>query len=179
MNAALQDYHATPKAPTHRDLAEMLRRQMTLQKESFTYKHLADRIQVSYTLLHLFHNSNRNVCIVIMNRLANYFGIKYEIKNYTGPDSEADVVGIHALRDLLRLKLTEAGPNQIRGIARSATEIALKEGLSESKISHEWLRLFHQGKEEPCFVKMHGLSEHFKIKYVIKNYQEPDMYRVA
>lgn len=177
MNAALPDVIA--KICTHRDLAEMLRRQMTLRKDSFTYKHLAGQVQVSYTLLHLFHNNNRNVCIVIMNRLANYFGVEYEIKNYTGPDSEADAVGIYALRDLLRRKLTEAGPNQIRGIARSATEIALKEGLSESKISHEWLRLFHNGKEEPCFVKMHGLAEHFKLKYVIKNYQEPDIYRVA
>lgn len=179
MNAALQDYHGTPGAPTHRDLAEMLRQHMTSQKSSFTYKHLADQIQVSYTLLHLFHNNNRNVCIVIMNRLANFFGIEYEIKNYAGPDSEAHARGIYALRDLLRQKLTGAGPNQIRGIARSATEIALKEGLSESKISYEWLRLFHHGKEEPCFVKMHGLAEHFKIKYIIKNYQEPDIYRVA
>jgi hypothetical protein len=179
MNPSLEHLCAISKAPTHRDLAEKLRRQMTLRKEFFTYKRLADQIQVSYTLLHLFHNSSRNVCIVIMNRLANYFGIEYEIKNYTGRDSEADAVGIHALRDLLRQKLTEAGPNQIRGIARSATEIALKEGLSESKISHEWLRLFHQGKEEPCFVKMHGLAEHFKIKYAIRNYQESDIYRVA
>lgn len=179
MTAARQDYGLTPKAPTHRDLAGVLRQQMTLRKSSFTYKHLADQVQVSYTLLHLFHNNNRNVCIVIMNRLANYFGIEYEIKNYAGSDSEADAVGIYALRDLLRGKLTEAGPNQIRGIARAATEIALKEGLSESKISHEWLRLFHNGKEEPCFVKMHGLAEHFKLKYVIKNYREPDIYRVA
>ena len=179
MSAALQDCHAIPKARTHRDLAEILRQHMTSRKSSFTYKHLADKVQVSYTLLHLFHNNNRNVCIVIMNRLANFFGIEYEIKNYTGADSEAQATGIYALRDMLRLKLTEAGPNQIRGIARSATDIALKEGLRESKISHEWLRLFHLGKEEPCFVKMHGLAEYFKIKYIIKNYQEPDLFRVA
>lgn len=179
MTAALQDRCVTPRSPTHRDLAELLRQQMTLRKNSFTYKHLADKVQVSYTLLHLFHNNNRNVCIVIMNRLANHFGIEYKIKNYTGPDSDADAMGIYALRDLLRKKLTEAGPNRIRSIARSATEIALKEGLSESKISHEWLRLFHNGKEEPCFVKMHGLAEHFGLKYVIKNYREPEIYRVA
>lgn len=179
MTAALQDCCVTPRSPTHRDLAEMLRQQMSARKNSFTYKHLANQVHVSYTLLHLFHNHNRNVCIVIMNRLANYFGVEYEIRNYTGPVSDADAVGIHALRDLLRRKLTETGPNRIRSIARSATEIALREGLSESKISHEWLRLFHNGKEEPCFVKMHGLAEYFGLKYVIKNYREPEIYRVA
>lgn len=179
MNADIQDDYATPEASTHRDLADRLRRQMTLRKDSFTYKHLADQVLVSYTLLHLFHNHGRNVCIVILNRLANYFGVKYEIRNYAGPHSQPDAVGIHALRQLLRRKLTEAGSNQIRGIARSATEIALKEGFTESKISHEWLRLFHNGREEPCFAKMHGLAEHFKLKYVIKNHQDSNISRVV
>lgn len=159
---------------THHQLARVLRQHMSEQKSRFTYKGLADAIGVSYSLLHMFHKHNRNVCIVIMNRLANHFGVAYEIKNFNGPLHEADAIGIYALRDLLREKIAEAGPKKIRAIARAATDIAIKEGLSESKISHEWLRLFYKKKEEPCFVKMHGIAEHFGVKYVITNYHESD-----
>ncbi|HEX7027928.1 MAG TPA: hypothetical protein VF268_11850 [Gammaproteobacteria bacterium] len=162
------------KISTHHELARVLRQCMSEQKSRFTYKGLADEIGVSYSLLHMFHRHNRNVCIVIMNRLANHFGVAYEIKNFNGLLHEADAVGIYALRNLLRQKIAEAGPKKIRAIARAATDIAIKEGLSESKISHEWLRLFYKEKEEPCFVKMHGIAEHFGVKYVITNYHEPD-----
>lgn len=166
--------HDALKISTHNKLAHALRQCMTEHKSRFTYKSLADEVGVSYSLLHMFHKHNRNVCIVIMNRLANHFGVAYEIKNFDGLLHEADAIGIYALRNLLRRKITEAGPKKIRAIARAATEIAMKEGLSESKISHEWLRLFYKEKEEPCFVKMHGIAEHFGVKYVIINYQEPE-----
>lgn len=182
MIAILSDQQlASPilKISTHRDLARVLRQCMTEQKSRFTYKSLADEIRVSYSLLHMFHKHNRNVCIVIMNRLANHFGVAYEIKNFNGPLREADAIGIYSLRNLLRKKIGEAGPKQIRAIARSASDIAFKEGLTESKISHEWLRLFYKEKEEPCFVKMHGIAEHFGVKYVITNYQEPEQHLVA
>lgn len=177
MIAIFSDQQISPailKISTHHELARMLRQCMTENKSRYTYKGLADKIGVSYSLLHMFHKHNRNVCIVIMNRLANHFGVDYEIKNFDGHLHEADAIGIYALRSLLRRKITEAGPKKIRAIARSATEIAMKEGLSESKISHEWLRLFYKEKEEPCFVKMHGIAEHFGVKYVITNYQEPE-----
>lgn len=177
MIAIFSDQQLSPvilKISTHHELARVLRQCMTEQKSGFTYKGLADKIGVSYSLLHMFHKHNRNVCIVIMNRLANQFGVAYEIKNFNGPLHEADVIGIYALRNLLRRKIAEAGPKKIRAIARAATDIAIKEGHSESKISHEWLRLFYKEKEEPCFVKMHGIAEHFGVKYVITNYQEPD-----
>jgi hypothetical protein len=177
MIAILSDQQISPailKVSSHHELARVLRQCMSEQKSRFTYKGLADNIGVSYSLLHMFHKHHRNVCIVIMNRLANHFGVAYEIKNFDGPLHEADAIGIYSLRGLLRRKIAEAGPKKIRAIARSATDIAIKEGLSESKISHEWLRLFYKEKEEPCFVKMHGIAEHFGVKYVITNYHEPD-----
>lgn len=160
----------------HRELADALRRAMTKNKDSFTYKDLEADIQVSDQYLNLFHHDKRDVCIVIMNRLANRFGVSYELRNFTGRDELADADGIYELRDLLRTKLRNA--SSIRAIARAATEIAIQEGFTESKISHEWLRQFIQGVE-PCFVKMHGLAQHFGIKYIIRNYQEPEQHRVA
>lgn len=176
MIAILSEQQLSPalKASTHNELAQVLRQYMSEHKSRFTYKNLADKVGVSYSLLHMFHKHNRNVCIVIMNRLANHFEIAYEIKNFDGPLHQADAVGIYSLRNLLRRKIDEAGPKKIRSIARAATDIAIKEGLSESKISHEWLRLFYKEKEEPCFVKMHGVAEYFGVKYVITNYREPE-----
>lgn len=176
MIAILTEQQLSPvlKASTHNELAQVLREHMSQHKSHFTYKSLADKVGVSYSLLHMFHKHNRNVCIVIMNRLANHFEIAYEIKNFDGAPHQADAVGIYSLRNLLRRKIAEAGPKKIRAIARAATDIALKEGLSESKISHEWLRLFYKEKEEPCFVKMHGVAEYFGVKYVIANYREPE-----
>jgi hypothetical protein len=177
MIAILSEQPLSPailKISTHGELARVLRRHMSEHKNRFTYKSLADNVGVSYSLLHMFHKHNRNVCIVIMNRLANHFEIEYEIKNFDGPPHQADAVGIYSLRSLLRRKIAEAGPKKIRSIARAATDIAIKEGLSESKISHEWLRLFYKEQQEPCFVKMHGVAEYFGVKYVITNYQEPE-----
>lgn len=182
MIAILSEQQLSPailRVSTHNELAHVLRQHMTEHKSRFTYKSLADEISVSYSLLHMFHKHNRNVCIVIMNRLANHFEVAYEIKNFDGLLHEADAIGIYSLRNLLRRKIAEAGPKKIRAIARAATDIAIKEGLSESKISHEWLRLFYKEKEEPCFVKMHGVAEYFGVKYVITNYREPEKSLIA
>lgn len=166
-------------ARTHSELASVLRYAMSERKTSYTYKQLAEKVNVSYNYLHLFHKKGRNVCIVIMNRLARYFDVRYEIKNYHGPSLMADAIGIHELRKVLRQRIELEGENKIRTIARAATEIAINEGLSESTISYEWLRLFYLDKQEPCFIKMHGVAQYFGIRYIIRNFSETQVYEVA
>lgn len=52
------------------------------RKRKGSYRMLAEYTDISQAYIHQFHREKRAICITNMNKLANYFGVKYVVSNF-------------------------------------------------------------------------------------------------
>ncbi|AEF53416.1 helix-turn-helix domain-containing protein [Marinomonas posidonica] len=52
------------------------------RKRKGSYRLLAEYTDISHAYIHQFHSEKRAICITNMNKLANYFGVKYIVSNF-------------------------------------------------------------------------------------------------
>ena len=52
------------------------------RKRKGSYRLLSEYTGISQAYIHQFHSDERAICITNMNKLANYFGVKYTVSNF-------------------------------------------------------------------------------------------------
>lgn len=123
------------------------------------YSRLERDLNISDTYLRKFHKQDHEVCINILNRLANWFDISYELSNreYFAADKAFDAHNIVELRDQLRKEIQKTG-------ARRTARL--------SSVSHTWVSKFARGEVDICFKRLHEISIALGVKYKLSNFKD-------
>ena len=95
-------------------------------------------------------------CILMLNRLANYFAIRYIISN-TSTGGHVDAANIDGFCQILHSKLLNFGDYSIQLVA------------NEIDIETEWLTQF-KAEQAICLRRMMRLAEYFGVRFVISNF---------
>lgn len=152
----LQPRHAG-EANNLTELEWIIRDRMTASR--VVYSRLERDLGVSDTYLRKFHKEGYEVCVNIMNRLANWFDITYELSNqeHFPVDKKFDAYSIFELRQQLRQVIQQTGARQTARL---------------SSVSHTWVSKFARGEAEICFKRLHEMSIALGIKYKFSNFED-------
>ncbi|HEY9136588.1 MAG TPA: hypothetical protein VIM85_12465 [Pseudomonadales bacterium] len=139
------------------ELECIIRNRMTVDR--VVYSRLEKDLNISDTYLRKFHKQGHEVCINILNRLANCFDIRYELSNreHFLPDKAFDAHNITELRDQLREKIQKTGARRVARL---------------SSVSHTWVSKFARGEVEICFKRLHDISIALGVKYKLSNFTD-------
>ena len=118
---------------------------------------VARAVNVSHTWLRKFV-SGQDVCMWILNRLANYWGVSYIVTNAS--NDHVDFFGIDALASELRSRL--------RDIEDDDSLLNISQHVESSRT---WLQQFRDG-QNICMRRMAELADYFEITYVVTNYED-------
>ncbi len=76
----------TKRATTLYELEEMIRSELK-NRGKISLRQLAAETGISHTyIMNVEHG--KSVCIIVLNRLANYYGIQYQIENFEEKDRD-------------------------------------------------------------------------------------------